>query len=48
VEFVSQHSSWVGAFLTALVIPLALGGATLWVFCIDAREKLEKRQIPKA
>jgi multidrug efflux pump subunit AcrB len=38
-DFLSQHSNWIGTFLIAIVVPLALGGATLGVFWLDAREK---------
>jgi hypothetical protein len=39
-----QHHDWVGAFLTAVVIPLAFGGATLMVFWLDARNKIKERK----
>jgi hypothetical protein len=39
-----QHHDWVGTFITAVVIPLALGGATLAVFWLDARNKMRERK----
>jgi hypothetical protein len=41
---VIQHHDWVGTFLTAVVIPLAFGGATLAVFWLDARNKIKERR----
>jgi len=40
---VIQHHDWIGAFLTAVVIPLAFGGATLTVLWLDARNKINQR-----
>jgi hypothetical protein len=39
-----QHHDWVGTFLAAVIIPLALGGATLTVFWLDARHKIRQRK----
>lgn len=37
--FLSQHSGWIGAFLIAIVVPLALGGATIGLFWLDRRDE---------
>jgi hypothetical protein len=41
---VIQHHDWIGALLTAVVIPLAFGAATLTVFWLDARNKMRDRK----
>jgi multidrug efflux pump subunit AcrB len=38
-DFLVQHGSWIGAFLVAIVVPLALGGATMGLFWLDGRDE---------
>jgi hypothetical protein len=42
-NLLSQHE-WITGFLIAIVVPLALGGATMGVFWLDARDKKYPRE----
>jgi hypothetical protein len=42
-DLLSQHSEWIGSFLIAILVPLVLGGATMGVFWLDARDKKHSR-----
>jgi hypothetical protein len=42
-NLLSQHSEWIGGFLIAIIVPLALGGATMGMFWLDARNKKHPR-----
>jgi hypothetical protein len=37
------NSNWIWPFLIAIVVPLALGGATIGLFWLDARGKQAPR-----
>jgi hypothetical protein len=43
---VVQNHDWIGTVLTSVVIPLALGAATVAVFWLDARNKMRDRKRP--
>ena len=39
-----SHSEWIGGFLIAIIVPLALGGVTMGMFWLDARDKQHQRE----
>jgi hypothetical protein len=39
VEFVSQHSGLIGAFIAAVIIPMAVCGAAMMMFSLHPRNE---------
>jgi hypothetical protein len=43
-EILAQHPDWVGTFLTAVVIPLLLGGVILTMFWLDNQNEAKPKR----